>query len=172
MIWKDVKGYEGLYKVSDTGLIKSLIQYKGMGPHVLSCCTGSNGYQIVVLCDGNTKKSKTVHRIVATAFSPNPNGHPCINHKDEDKTNNAASNLEWCSYSYNGMYGVRGKILEEKRKAVAMYSTDGCLLKVFKSRCDAAKEFNGQPGCITRAINGGRKTYKGYVWKEYEYDAS
>lgn len=172
MIWKDVKGYEGLYQVSDTGLIKSLISYKGNGPHILSSCTGSSGYQIVVLCDGKTKRSKTVHRIVATSFLPNPDGHPCINHKDENKANNAVSNLEWCSYSYNGTYGIHGKILEEKKKPVAMCSTDGCVLKTFKSRCDAAREMGGSPGCITRAINGTRKSYKGYAWKEYKNDAS
>lgn len=167
MIWKDVKGYEGLYQVSDTGKVKSLIQHKNRGPRVLSDCVGSNGYPVVVLCKNGKKTSRTVHRLVATAFIQNPDKYPCINHKDENKTNNSVSNLEWCSYRYNGLYGLRGKILEDKKKPVAEYAPDGKLIRVYESRCSAAKEVGGNAGSITRAINGERKTYKGHIWKEW-----
>ena len=163
MVWKDVVGYEGLYMVSDTGVVMSLYHNK-----ILSSPAGSHGYPNVVLCKNRIKKTHTVHRLVAEAFLENPEGYPCINHKDENKANNHASNLEWCTYTYNGMYGVRGMILDKKRRPVAQFSADGTLLSTYESRCDAAKAMHGNAGSITRAINGERKTYKGYVWKELE----
>lgn len=165
MIWKDVKGYEGLYQVSDTGKVRSFV--KNNEPHVLSDCVGSNGYPTIVLCKDRKKASHTVHRLVATAFLPNPYEYPCINHKDENKTNNNVSNLEWCSYTYNGLYGLRGVILANKKKPVAEYTSDGKLIKIHESRCSAAREIGGSAGCITRAIKGERKTYKGHIWKEF-----
>lgn len=168
MKWKDVKGYEGLYQVSDTGKVRSFFRCKTQKGHILSDCIGSNGYSLVVLCKDGTRKSYTVHRLVATAFIPNPNNYPCINHIDENKSNNNISNLEWCSYAYNGLYGIRGKILDAKRKPVAKYTPSGELVRIYGSRCEAASEIGGSAGCITRAINGQRKTYKGYVWKEWK----
>jgi len=55
--------------------------------------------------DGDRKKFP-VHRLVASTFIPNPNNYPQINHKDEDKTNNSISNLEWCTAKYNINYGT------------------------------------------------------------------
>lgn len=89
----------------------------------------SNGYKVVCLTKDGKSKTVFVHRIVAMAFLPNPENLPCINHKDEDKTNNFLENLEWCTHQYNMAYGTKpkkhskwmtGKMLpDEHRKAIS-----------------------------------------------------
>lgn len=103
-IWLPVADYEGLYEVSNYGQVRSL--YKPDKP-IIKQCVGSKGYNLVTLCKAGKQKSVNVHRLVAITFVPNPNFLPCVNHKDENKTNNIASNLEWCSYYYNNTYGNR-----------------------------------------------------------------
>ena len=99
--WKSITGYEGLYEVSSLGRVKSLKYDKILKPGKVG-----NGYLAVVLFRNGKGKTLKVHRLVATAFIPNPLGLPEINHKDENKTNNAKSNLEWCSRWYNTHYGT------------------------------------------------------------------
>ena len=83
------------------------LNYKRTGQtKILKQGIGTHGYKIINLYKDHSSKTYTVHRLVAQAFIPNPNNLPCINHKDEDKTNNAVWNLEWCSYSYNINYGT------------------------------------------------------------------
>lgn len=106
IIWKPVVGYEGLYEVSNTGLIKSLNCYNYKAPRLLRLGKRSDGYLSVGLSKNNTTKTKTVHRIVAEAFIPNPNNLEMVNHKDEDKTNNNVENLEWCTRAYNQLYSI------------------------------------------------------------------
>ena len=109
VIWKPVVGYEGLYEVSNTGLVKSLgnsITHKT--PHLLKIRNnGRCGYCRVQLYKNGISKMKSVHRLVAEAFIPNPNDYPLINHKDEDVTNNHIDNLEWCTASYNYQYSYK-----------------------------------------------------------------
>lgn len=114
-IWRDIPGYEGLYQVSNTGQVRSL-NYKRTGQtKILKPAAASNGYKTIRLCKNGKCETYTVHRLVAQAFIPNPNNLPCVNHKDENKTNNVAWNLEWCSYSYNNIYGTK---IERHRKAM------------------------------------------------------
>lgn len=96
MIWKDITTYKNLYKVSNTGLVKSI-------PHKRTLKSGltKNKYLTVGLCDSGTQKSYYVHRLVAEQFVPNPLHKPCVNHKDGDKTNNHYRNLEWVTYQEN-----------------------------------------------------------------------
>lgn len=93
--FKDVKGYEGLYKVSENGVIIRLDTNKEIGKR------RGNGYTLTKLFKNGENKTMSVHRIVAEAFIPNPEGKPCVNHIDGDKTNNHVSNLEWVTYSEN-----------------------------------------------------------------------
>ena len=104
-IFKDIKGYEGLYQVSNLGNIKSF----HFGSKILKPGIDVCGYTHVALCKNNTLKLMTVHRIVAIAFIPNPYEFPCINHKDHNKQNNNVSNLEWCTYKYNSQYTLTHK---------------------------------------------------------------
>ena len=105
-IWKDIPNYENLYQISNLGRVRSLHnRYKGK--QYLKACPNSKGYLLVSLCKNHTQRAFNIHRLVAEAFIPNPNNLPCINHIDENKLNNAVSNLEWCSYQYNNVYGHR-----------------------------------------------------------------
>lgn len=124
-IWKDVPGYSGMYQVSNTGKIKSLSRLKrGRGKsmfvtpeRILSGIRNKYGYLEVILHDGSTIKHHTIHRLVATAFIPNPESLPQINHKNEIKNDNRVENLEWCDAKYNMNYGTRTKRAHEIKKS-------------------------------------------------------
>lgn len=114
--WKSITDYEGLYEVSSLGRVKSL---KFNKEKILKPQKDGSGYLQVQLCRNGKMKAFKVHRLVATAFLPNPIGLPEINHKDENKINNALNNIEWCDRKYNNNYGNRNKkISKAKSKAV------------------------------------------------------
>lgn len=100
--WKEVPGYEGLYEVSNTGNVRSLIKNKIIKGFINRC-----GYRLVGLTKNGIFKRFQVHRLVAQAFIPNPDNLPQINHKDENPSNNMVDNLEWCDATYNINYGAR-----------------------------------------------------------------
>lgn len=97
--WQPVHGYEGLYEVSSAGRIK--------GKRLLSLRLTSDGYRNVRLSKGGKCKNARVHRLIAIAFLPNPDGLPEVNHIDGDKLNNRLDNLEWISSHENKMHGYR-----------------------------------------------------------------
>ena len=94
-IWKDVKGFEGKYKVSNLGNIYSIKK-----DIIISPTYNHKGYLRVSLYN-KKQYILTIHRLVAKAFIPNPKNLPQVNHKDGNKTNNCVENLEWCDNSYN-----------------------------------------------------------------------
>lgn len=101
-IWKDIFGYDGMYQVSDLGRVRSL---KFGKVRVLRPGTNNAGYLIVILCKDGNRKYFLVHRLVASAFIENDNiFNTEINHKNEKKTDNRVSNLEWCDRQYNSTY--------------------------------------------------------------------
>ncbi len=113
-VWKDIAGYEGIYKVSNLGNIKSFRKNKET---VLKPYTTSQGYKQARLFKDGKSKGFFVHRLVAQAFLPNPESLPCINHKNEVKDDNRLENLEWCSYKYNSNYGTsKQRISSANRK--------------------------------------------------------
>lgn len=99
-IWKDVKGFEGRYLVSNTGKI-----YSVLAKRILKTCISNKGYELACLRnEKGYRKQYTVHRLVALTFIENPKNYSIVNHKDENKLNNCVENLEWCDYSYNNSY--------------------------------------------------------------------
>ena len=109
--WKPVVGYEGLYEVSDQGRVRSVDRITRDGRRwkgrVLSTSKVSSGYLHTVLSVDGKYDHVYVHRLVADAFVPNPQGKLEVNHKDGNKKNNVASNLEWVTHSENGLHSFR-----------------------------------------------------------------
>lgn len=124
-LWVDIKGYEGFYQVSNFGRVRSLprvIVRKGyVSQHFngkyLKSMIDKCGYLHVNLYKDKLKTVK-VHRLVAEAFIPNPDNLPCVNHKDEDKTNNQVDNLEWCTHAYNNSYGTHIERVANKHRGM------------------------------------------------------
>lgn len=94
-IWTDIKGYEGLYQISNKGNIKSFISSKILSPLF------ANGYLQVRLYKNSKSIRQKIHRLVAAAFIPNPANKPQVNHKNGIKTDNRVENLEWVTASEN-----------------------------------------------------------------------
>lgn len=165
VIWKDVKGYEGLYKVNNMGDVLSIARRGNWrGTHLLTPSNDGRGYRQVNICKNGKLKSIKVHKLVAEAFVPNPHGYTEINHIDEDKWNCKADNLEWCTRAYNVNYGTRTQKTSTK---IAMFTKDGKYIQSFNSMREACR-ICGFPyvGNIARAIKGERCTAYGYIWKE------
>lgn len=112
-IWKDIDGYVGIYQVSNIGNVRSLQReefkcrqgYRVRKGRELKPTQDEKGYLMVGLNKDGKRIMRRVHRLVATAFIPNHDNLPQVNHKDENKHNNHVENLEWCTASYNINYG-------------------------------------------------------------------
>lgn len=169
-IWKDILGYEGLYQVSNFGRVKS---FKFGKERILKPGTNKYGYLIVILCKNGKVKHFYVHRLVAEAFIPNTHNYPCVNHKDECKTNNNVNNLEWCTYTYNNNYGTKIERISKNRdtskyfKPILQYTLDGVFVREWKSIAEAGRNGFNQ-GHITDCCRGVRKTHKGFIFKYKE----
>ena len=156
--WRDIEGYEGRYRISDHGRVFSLLSNK-----LLSISTNNCGYKCVYLYAagaGNYQNMK-VHRLVAAAFIPNPSNLPQVNHKNEDKTDNHYSNLEWCSANYNNNYGTRNL-----RAAIANARPVVCIETgiIYWGAGEAARQV-GIYNHISECCNGQRKSCGGYHWR-------
>jgi hypothetical protein len=115
MEWKNIKGYEGLYVVSDTGIVKGLQRYvpfaegkkRLVKERVLVSRINNYGYVTVRLSKMGETKTCFVHRLVASAFIDNPDKLPQVNHISGDKLDNTPANLEWVNASENSYHAYR-----------------------------------------------------------------
>ena len=184
-IWKSIEGYPN-YEVSNLGNVRSLNYHrenkiKFLNPYV------SNGYQIVSLCKDGKQKRFLVHRLVAQAFISNPNNHPEVNHKDENKQNNCVDNLEWCTREYNINYGTRteqvkqhsnkpslGKFGKEhhRSKIVYQYTKDGVFIKNWYGTCEIERELGYNKRHISSCALGKIKSAYGFIWRYKEEKAA
>lgn len=173
-VWQDIPGYEGYYKASTYGRIKSLSRYYKTGrgglqllpERILKAFPATNGYLGVLLCNG-TQKRYTVHRLISMTFLPKwKTEYIQVNHKDENKVNNRVENLEWCTVAYNNCYGTRLKRVGiANGKPVLQYTSDGILIGYFQSAAEAARQFSLRAGDINTCCRGRQKTAYGYIWK-------
>ena len=172
-IWKDINGYNGRYQISNMGRLKSFAQ-DGINGKIKSGNKTHKGYLSTLLYDDDGNKHwYPIHRLVASVFIPNPDNLPQVNHKDEDKTNNAVSNLEWCSNDYNVNYGTRNKRVSESNRccpttSAKIFSIDKNGVKQVYDSIGEAERQTGLPHPnIVRALKGRRPTCGGYKWYYY-----
>lgn len=168
-IWKPIDKYDGYY-VSNFGRIKSYkidkINGKLMKPY-----RDTKGYlQIDISLDGRKRENRVhllVHRLVATAFIPNPDNLPQVNHKDENKENNHVDNLEWCTNEYNCNYGTKNeRVANANRKDIYSVDKDGNI-EYFHGVRQAGRILSGKESGyihISYVLNGKRKTAFGKQW--------
>lgn len=151
------------YKVSNLGRVINTKKNK-----LMTITIRPNGYCTVKLSKNNTARERKVHRLVAIAFIPNPNNYDCINHKNEDKTDNRVENLEWCDHAYNNTYGTRIEKQKERiKKPIIQCDIEGNYINEFDSINDAANFLHILACNISNCLKGRQKsTPKGlYTWK-------
>lgn len=175
-IWKDIKGYEGYYQVSNKGRVKSIsrkIVYKNNDIHyvnekILTPCINKSKYLQVSLYINNKDTKEYIHRLVAKTFISNPDNLPDINHIDENKANNCVENLEWCTKKYNNNYGSHN-INAGKNHSISIlqYDLKGNFIKEWQSAYKIKESFGYDVARINTCCHNkyGCKTAYGYIWK-------
>ena len=155
--WRDIKGYEGKYMVSNLGRVKSLNYNKTGKEGILKGVDNGDGYLVVELSKDGKGKTCRINRLIAQAFIPNPDNLPEVNHKNEDKTDNRVENLEWCTKQYNIEYS--------KAKAVIGINKVSGLILEFPSAMEAERQTGINNSNIIACCKGKRyKSAGGYIW--------
>ena len=158
-VWRDIKGYEGIYMISNYGKVKSVIGWNGHEyihkEKILKPRYNKLGYEVVDLVSKKIKHRKRVHRLLAEAFIPNPNKYPYINHIDCDPSNNSLENLEWCTQKQNiqhaKMLGRLHHRITNPQELAKKYNEGLSTIKL-------AKIYGVTPSCIrTNLLNQGIK---------------
>lgn len=175
--------FTGLYEVSNYGRVKGVdrYNYRFIKGKIRSTTVNNCGYVMVSLRKNGKLYNLLIHRLVATAFLPNPNNYTEVNHKDENKLNNCVDNLEWCSKSYNQNYGTRnniagnkcskilkGKFNTKKSKPILQYDLDGNLIKEWPSTAEVKRQLGFATSYIYYCLEGKYKQAYGYLWKRKE----
>ena len=169
--WKIINGYP-YYEVSNFGNVRSyknrtIISEK---PHLLSPRVDHKGYYFVNLYIDHKMKSIKVHRLVAIAFIPNPNNLPQVNHKDENKLNNSAENLEWCDSKYNVNYGTGRQRSSKSRehcciKPIIQYTLNGEFIQEFFSVTEASRVLHISLSSIVDCLKGRTSRSRNFKFK-------
>lgn len=159
-IWKDIKGYEGLYQISNFGNVKTLRNssfLKGTGTE----------YKKVVLYKNKKAKIFYIHRLVAEHYIKNPNNYSCVNHKDENKMNNKANNIEWCTKQYNCNYGKRNEKMSKSLSKYKIVQKDkkGETIKIWENMWDLIHNTSYKKQNIRCCCQNKYKYAYGYKWE-------
>ena len=155
--FRDIDGYEGLYKVSNYGEVYSVRKGKN-----LSAGKSSSGYLTVGLCKNGKERSFRINRLVAKAFIPNPDSKAQVNHVDGNKLNNRVDNLEWCTPYENVHHSM--EVLGNNGKPIVCIETG----VVYRSINEAERETGIRSTGIGKVCKGRRKTSGGLHWKYAE----
>lgn len=179
-IWKDIKGYEGKYQISNMGNVKSLAYHRSRKCKIL-IPRDAKGYLLVNLCLGGKVSYVKIHRLVAEHFIPNQQNKAYVNHKDGNKHNNVVSNLEWATplennlhaYHILGKHPMRGykfdKNLKSKKVEQHYISPEGydyCIATYASAKVAALiNKLNQSSISACCRKNGMYKEVGGYIWK-------
>lgn len=172
-IWKSISGYEGLYEVSNLGRVRSIDRIVNgrngiVRGNILSFSDNGTGYKTVCLCKDNIKSTKYIHRLVANEFVDNPNNLPDVNHKNERRDDNTASNLEWCTKEYNQNYNNcplkrRLALISIRGKGVCSYDEKGNKVKEYLCIADVQNDGYGRRNVVL-CCQKKRRTCGGLFW--------
>lgn len=170
-MWREVRGYEGIYEVSETGQVRTAkgkrtyTDYHGWRTwkqRTLKEKNKNKNYVSVVLWKDGKGTFREVHRIVAEAFIPNTEGKPCINHKDGNARNNHVSNLEWCTHQENINHAYDNELT---KRANPVYLKLNGKEQRFRSQSQASMYLGLDRSAISRAISKGETTIKGIEFR-------
>lgn len=178
--WKDIKGFEGIYQISNMGRVKSF--KADPNGRILSIKNSKGDYLNIVLCHGNKRRSVKVHRLVAEAFIPNPDNKPEVNHKDGNKQNNRVGNLEWATRIENQRHALalnpnilKGMVQYNRYirpRTIQQFTMDGRFVAEYANSTEAEKATGVCQRNILQVAN--RDEYKpgktrrqagGYIWR-------
>lgn len=168
-IWKDIQGFEGVYKISDLGRVYSCAKDLFLKP-----ANNGNGYLFVNLCKDKSVKRMYIHRLVCLSFLGEDKIKKQVNHIDLNKANNNLNNLEWVTPRENSIHryknipsklkGRGGKKHHNNKKVIQM-DINGNFIKIHYSMTLASKETNTNLSSISTCCNGNRKKANGYLWR-------
>lgn len=159
---KTIKNFPNYY-ISEDGHV-----YRKRDMHEITYQKSKVGYISVYLWNNGYHKRKYVHRLVAEAYLNNSDNRPCVNHKDENKSNNNVSNLEWCTYQYNNSYGnstPTKKAIEARKIPVVQMSLDGDIIAEYESASEAMRQTNNHQANISACCRNKIKSCGGYKWQ-------
>lgn len=178
-IWKDVVGFEKRYMVSNMGRVKSM-RFRGhSGEQEMKPTLHHTGYMMVNL-GRKPSKMYLIHVLVATAFIPNYEAKPFVNHIDGIKTNNCVENLEWVTSKENVQHAIRTGLRNPHNvprrygkdhyssKPVLQYDSKGNFVKKWDCQSDASRAFGGKLGSISIYVDKPNKLLYGFMWVSYD----
>ena len=184
-IWKDIEGFEGLYQVSNFGRVKKLAQvsrrlnrwgtiteYHQAEKVWTPAFDGRKHYLFVGLNKGEQRTLRNIHRLVAEAFVPNPHNYEYVNHKDEDKLNNLADNLEWCTMAENNFYGGHVERTQSaniaNRQAIEQVDASGNVVATFESITSAAHQTGIPISSVSQCLSGKLRQTHGFTFRRHQ----
>lgn len=174
-VFVPIKGYDGLYEISNIGKVKSLAKYKGTGykqlisERIMKGRDNAYGYLQVGLTRGNVKKTKYIHRLVAEHFIDNHENKQEVNHIDGDKYNNSVNNLEWCTRLENEQHSYRlglkkkGDMWGNSKRVVQYF--EGEVIREWNSIKEIATELNVDRRNIINCCTGIKSEFLGFKWR-------
>lgn len=178
--WKNIKGYENLYQVSNYGRIKSLKKHsifnnRTYPTKILKCHINTKKYLDVELCRCNKSHRYRIHRLVAEHFIPNLEKKPQVNHIDGNKQNNRIDNLEWCTNGENGKHAwdnnLRTKNFGKNNhisKKILQYTPDKKLIKEWDCIKDISRTLGYNYGYIISCCQRKYKLGHNFIWRYKE----